>query len=260
MHSEKLAKLKLLVAQPEAHQVDTAMVCNYVTAAWQLYAANGWDDRSHREVITADQIKADGVRVPALQILVRDNVYEHIGITRHTAEEPMSMRLLLDDQILQQTQADSELVFGDSVLKRLCDKSSNFRTNLANALQQPTVSKRDIMMLCYLTPIAKQIRDDQQMEEIMSNVVEEYVGNVLEEVTARAIVIRVTYNHSFNTYNHTAVDTDGHLLSFFYKTKLDRYEVIDLRGKVRGHGKNMGNGMHETRLNYVKLVQAQRDS
>jgi uncharacterized protein Veg len=61
------------------------------------------------------------------------------------------------------------------------------------------------------------------------------------------------YSAQWESYNYTAVTTEGNLVSFMNKFAYDVGDMKRIKAKVKAQTKNKLFGANETRLNYVKL-------
>ena len=81
----------------------------------------------------------------------------------------------------------------------------------------------------------------------------QYLGKEKEPVEAVVKILDKRYSSQWESYNFTAVTTDGNLVSYMNKFDQEIGTMKRIKGKVKAHTKNKLFSANETRLNYVKL-------
>ena len=81
----------------------------------------------------------------------------------------------------------------------------------------------------------------------------QYLGKEKDAVEAVVKILDKRYSAQWESYNFTAVTTDGNLVSYMNKFDQDIGSMKRIKGKVKAHTKNKLFSANETRLNYVKL-------
>lgn len=81
----------------------------------------------------------------------------------------------------------------------------------------------------------------------------QYLGKEKDAVEAVVKILDKRYSAQWESYNFTAVTTDGNLVSYMNKFDQEVGSMKRIKAKVKAHTKNRLFGANETRLNYVKL-------
>ena len=139
-----------------------ALATELITAAWQLYRAQGWADRANRSVVTepiyavqnipAQNVHTGDLIVPSLYQTVINNA---IALQESVADIPLenAVELVITDEIRSQAAADREVVINDNVLRTLQDDHNDFRGKIAEMLHQDIIRLQDLKTLAYITTI-----------------------------------------------------------------------------------------------------------
>jgi len=81
----------------------------------------------------------------------------------------------------------------------------------------------------------------------------QYLGKEKDSVEAVIAILDKRYSTQWESYNYTAVTTEGNLVSFMNKFAYDVGAMLRCKAKVKAQTKNKLFEANETRLNYVKL-------
>jgi hypothetical protein len=81
----------------------------------------------------------------------------------------------------------------------------------------------------------------------------QYLGAEKDSVEAVIAILDKRYSSQWESYNYTAVTTEGNLVSFMNKFAYDVGAMLRCKAKVKAQTKNRLFEANETRLNYVKL-------
>jgi hypothetical protein len=81
----------------------------------------------------------------------------------------------------------------------------------------------------------------------------QYLGTEKDSVEAVIAILDKRYSAQWESYNYTAVTTEGNLVSFMNKFPYDVGAMLRCKAKVKAQTKNKLFEANETRLNYVKL-------
>jgi len=240
-----------------------------ITAAWQLYRAQGWADRANRSVVTepiyaienipAQNVHAGDTIVPSLYQTVINNA---IALHRSTADIPLdnAIQLVITDEIRSQAAADMETVINDNVLRTLQDDHNDFRSKIAELLHSDLIRLQDIKTLAYITTMADGVRAKSESDALFNHARDAVLAPVDHTVDVAVQILSARYNQNWSTYNHSAISDDGCVVSFFQKTRLEPMSMVRITAKVKTHGRVWNRpDLAETRLNYVKIVNTIKD-
>ena len=81
----------------------------------------------------------------------------------------------------------------------------------------------------------------------------QHLGKEKDAVEAVVKILDKRYSAQWESYNFTAVTTDGNLVSYMNKFDQEIGSMKRIKAKVKAHTKNRLFDANETRLNYVKL-------
>jgi hypothetical protein len=81
----------------------------------------------------------------------------------------------------------------------------------------------------------------------------QYLGKEKDTVEAVIAILDKRYSSQWESYNFTAVTTDGNLVSYMNKFDQEIGSMKRIKAKVKAQTKNRLFDANETRLNYVKL-------
>jgi hypothetical protein len=240
-----------------------------ITAAWQLYRAQGWADRANRSVVTEpiyavqnipeQDLHHGDVIVPSLYQTVVNNA---IALHQSTADIPLynAIQLEITDEVRSQAAADREAVINDNVLRTLQDDKNDFRAKVCEMLQADLIRYQDLKTLAYITTMADTVRAKAESDTLFDHARDAVLAPVDHTVDVTVQILSVRYNQNWNTYNHAAIADDGCMVSFFQKTRLEPMSRVRVTAKVKTHGRVWHRpDLAETRLNYVKIINTFKD-
>ena len=247
-----------------------ALATELITAAWQLYRAQGWADRANRSVVTEpiyaiENIPEQNVHhgdliVPSLLQTVVNNA---IALTfTSTTDIPLENAIVLEitDEIRSQAAADCETVINDNVLRTLQDDHNDFRAKIAEMLHQDLIRLQDLKTLAYITTMADSVRAKAESDALYDHARDAVLAPVDHTVDVSVQILSARYNQNWSTYNHSAITHDGCVVSFFQKTRMEPMSRVRITAKVKAHGRVWNRpDLAETRLNYVKIVKNIKD-
>ena len=247
-----------------------ALATELITAAWQLYRAQGWADRANRSVVTEpiyaiENIPEQNVHhgdliVPSLLQTVVNNA---IALTfTSTTDIPLENAIVLEitDEIRSQAAADSLTVINDNVLRTLQDDHNDFRAKIAEMLHQDLIRLQDLKTLAYITTMADSVRAKAESDALYDHARDAVLAPVDHTVDVSVQILSARYNQNWSTYNHSAITHDGCVVSFFQKTRMEPMSRVRITAKVKAHGRVWNRpDLAETRLNYVKIVKNIKD-
>ena len=244
-----------------------------ITAAWQLYRAQGWADRANRSVVTEpiyavknipeQNVHTGDIIVSSLYETVLSNA---IAVHPSTAYIPIdnAIELVVTDEIRGQAAADRETVINDNVLRTLQDDKNDFRTKVAEMLHQDLIRLQDLKTLAYITTMADAVRAKAESDALFDHARDAVLApvdhTVDHTVDVSVQILSARYNQNWSTYNHSAITDDGCVVSFFQKTRMEPMSRVRITAKVKAHGRVWNRpDLAETRLNYVKIVKNIKD-
>ena len=265
-HSRETAMYTDITSKPIIAPV---LATELITAAWQLYRAQGWADRANRSVVTEpiyavqnipDQnVHTGDMIVPSLyQTVINNAIAQH----ESTVVIPIdnAIELVITDEIRSQAAADREAVINDNVLRTLQDDKNDFRAKVAELLQSDLIRYQDLKTLAYITTMADTVRAKAESDALFDHARDAVLAPVDHTVDVTVQILSVRYNQNWSTYNHSAISDDGCVVSFFQKTRLEPMSRVRVTAKVKTHGRVWNRpDLAETRLNYVKIVKNIKD-
>ena len=247
-----------------------ALATELITAAWQLYRAQGWADRANRSVVTEpiyaieniphQDVHTGDMIVPSLYHTVVHNAVA-LG-NPSTANIPLDKAILLviTDKIRSRAAADREVVINDNVLRTLQDDHNDFRAKIAEMLHQDLIRLQDLKTLAYITTMADSVRAKAESDALYDHARDAVLAPVDHTVDVSVQILSARYNQNWSTYNHSAITHDGCVVSFFQKTRMEPMSRVRITAKVKAHGRVWNRpDLAETRLNYVKIVKNIKD-
>lgn len=235
-----------------------------VVAAWALFKAHGWDNRSNREVVSdaifsegqlshgGQEFKPPEKMVPSLYEVCAWNAY-----ASSTAEwrDDNPFKLVITDEIRAKAEAVREAVNNDHVLKVLTEQAGDFQKRINEMLSKQSIKVSDLKTLAYVVPMAGDIDRNNRMDERLSMAKNTHLGATGHKVTAVVTVVSVRYSKEFSIWNHTAITDDGHVVTFFNKRQHGDGTRMRITANVKEHRTMYRRpNVAETRLNYVKVL------
>ena len=131
----------------------------------------------------------------------------------------------------------------------------NFKQDMVNELTQDEVKVMGMGRIAYAPEFIKR---DQHESGLKKEIRVEYrdsqhLGKEKDAVEAVVKILDKRYSAQWESYNYTAVTTDGNLVSFMNKYDYAIGDSKRIKAKVKTQTKNRLFDANETRLNYVKL-------
>lgn len=131
----------------------------------------------------------------------------------------------------------------------------DFKRDMVESVSQDTVTLNNLGRIAFIpefvnrdkheTSLTKEIRVEYRDSQ--------YLGKEKDAIETVIAILDYRYSTHWESYNYTAVDTKGNLVSFMNKFKYDIGTMLRVKGKVKAQTKNKLFDVNETRLNYVKL-------
>ena len=131
----------------------------------------------------------------------------------------------------------------------------SFTSDMVKELSQDEVRIAGMGRIAYAPEF---IARDRHESELKKEIRVEYrdsqhLGKEKDPVEAVIAILDKRYSRQWESYNYTAVTTEGNLVSFMNKWAYDVGAMLRVKGKVKIQTKNKLFEANETRLNYVKL-------
>ena len=131
----------------------------------------------------------------------------------------------------------------------------SFKADMVKELSQDEIPLKGMGRIAYAPEF---IRRDMHESGLKKEIRIEYrdsqhIGKEKEPVEAVVKILDKHYSTGWESYNFTAVTTEGNLVSYMNKFDQEVGSMKRIKGKVKTHTKNRLFGANETRLNYVKL-------
>lgn len=234
-----------------------------VVAAWELFQAHGWAGRSNREVVS-EPIFSEGhssqdggemtmpqKMVPSLYEVCAWNAYASSTAEWHD-ENPF--KLVITDEIAARADAVRDAVIGDNVLRVLSDQGNDFQKRISEILAKPSMKVSELKSLAYVVPMSADIRRKNDMDLLLDDASRQHLGSIGSKISMVASIVDVRFSREYSIWNHTAITDEGHVVSFFNKTKHDPGARMRITANVKDHRSLYKRpDVPETRLNYVKI-------
>jgi hypothetical protein len=131
----------------------------------------------------------------------------------------------------------------------------NFKADMVKELSQDEVKVMGMGRIAYAPEfIARDQHESGLKKEIRVEYRDsQYLGAEKDSVEAVIAILDKRYSSQWESYNYTAVTTEGNLVSFMNKFAYDVGAMLRCKAKVKAQTKNRLFEANETRLNYVKL-------
>jgi hypothetical protein len=131
----------------------------------------------------------------------------------------------------------------------------SFKADMVKELSQDEVPFKGMGRIAYAPEF---IARDRHESELKKEIRVEYrdskhLGAEKDTVEAVIAILDKRYSAQWESYNYTAVTTEGNLVSFMNKFPYDVGAMLRCKAKVKAQTKNKLFEANETRLNYVKL-------
>jgi hypothetical protein len=130
-----------------------------------------------------------------------------------------------------------------------------FKADMVKELSQEEVSVKGMGRIAYAPEfIARDQHESSLKKEIRVEYRDsQYLGKEKDSVEAVIAILDKRYSTQWESYNYTAVTTEGNLVSFMNKFPYDVGAMLRCKAKVKAQTQNRLFSANETRLNYVKL-------
>ena len=130
-----------------------------------------------------------------------------------------------------------------------------FKADMVKELSQEEVAVKSMGRIAFSPDF---IARDRHESELKKEIRVEYrdsqhLGAEKDSVEAVIAILDKRYSSQWESYNYTAVTTEGNLVSFMNKFAYDVGAMLRCKAKVKAQTKNKLFEANETRLNYVKL-------
>jgi hypothetical protein len=131
----------------------------------------------------------------------------------------------------------------------------NFKADMVKELSQDEVRIAGMGRIAFAPEfIARDQHESNLKKEIRVEYRDsQYLGKEKDPVEAVIAILDKRYSSQWESYNYTAVTTEGNLVSFMNKFAYDVGAMLRCKAKVKAQTKNRLFNANETRLNYVKL-------
>jgi len=131
----------------------------------------------------------------------------------------------------------------------------NFKADMVKELSQDEVKVMGMGRVAFAPEFIKR---DQHENGLKKEIRVEYrdsqhLGKEKDNVEAVIKILDKRYSSQWESYNFTAVTTDGNLVSYMNKFDQEIGSMKRIKAKVKAQTKNKLFSANETRLNYVKL-------
>jgi hypothetical protein len=175
-------------------------------------------------------------------------------------DAPDAMWLPSDFEMFEPTEEDYESVqealkwMKRYVMLGLGDLD-DFKADMVKELSQEEVPFKGMGRIAYAPEF---IARDQHESSLKKTIRVEYrdsqyLGKEKDSVEAVIAILDKRYSTQWESYNYTAVTTEGNLVSFMNNFPYDVGAMLRCKAKVKAQTKNKLFEANETRLNYVKL-------
>jgi hypothetical protein len=130
-----------------------------------------------------------------------------------------------------------------------------FKADMVKELSQDEVAVKSMGRIAFAPEF---IARDQHESNLKKEIRVEYrdskhLGAEKDSVEAVIAILDKRYSAQWESYNYTAVTTEGNLVSFMNKFAYDVGAMLRCKAKVKAQTKNKLFEANETRLNYVRL-------
>ena len=131
----------------------------------------------------------------------------------------------------------------------------DFKRDMIESVSQDTVTLNNLGRVAFIPEFVKRDKHETSLtKEIRVEYRDsQYLGKEKDPVETVIAILDSRYSTQWESYNYTAADTKGNLVSFMNKFHYDIGTMLKVKGKVKAQTKNKLFDVNETRLNYVKL-------
>ena len=132
---------------------------------------------------------------------------------------------------------------------------NDFTRDMVNELDKKEVKIAGMGRIAYAPEFIKRDRHEHSLKkEIRVEYRDsQHLGKEKDPVEVVIIILDKRYSSQWESYNYTAVTTEGNLVSFMNKFDYAVGDMKRIKAKVKAQTKNKLFSANETRLNYVKL-------
>lgn len=132
---------------------------------------------------------------------------------------------------------------------------NDFTRDMVNELDKKEIPIKGMGRIAYAPEFVKRdMHENGLKKEIRVEYRDsQYLGKEKDPIEAVVKILDKRYSTQWESFNFTAVTTDGNLVSFMNKFDQEVGAMKRIKGKVKAHTKNKLFSANETRLNYVKL-------
>ena len=130
-----------------------------------------------------------------------------------------------------------------------------FKRDMVKELSQDEVTVKSMGRIAFAPEFIKRDQHENGLKkEIRVEYRDsQYLGKEKDTVEAVIKILDKRYSSQWESYNFTAVTTDGNLVSYMNKFDQEIGSMKRIKAKVKAQTKNKLFSANETRLNYVKL-------
>jgi hypothetical protein len=131
----------------------------------------------------------------------------------------------------------------------------DFKRDMIESVSQDTVTVNNLGRVAFVPEFVKRDQHETSLtKEIRIEYRDsQYLGKEKDTVESVIKILDKRYSTQWESYNYTAVTTEGNLVSFMNKFDHAVDSMKRIKAKVKAQTKNKLFGAKETRLNYVKL-------
>lgn len=141
------------------------------------------------------------------------------------------------------------------IMLGLDDNIDDFKKDMLDSVSQDTVSVNNLGRIAFIPEFVKRDRHETSLKKEIRIEYRnsQYLGKEKDPVECVVKILDSRYSERWESYNYTAVDMEGNLVSFMNKFEHKTGAMKKIKAKVKGQTKNKFFDANETRLNYVKL-------
>ena len=131
----------------------------------------------------------------------------------------------------------------------------DFKLDMVTELSKEEVSFKGMGRIAFAPEFIKRDRHESELKkEIRVEYRDsQHLGEEKDTVETVIAILDKRYSAQWESYNYTAVTTEGNLVSFMNKFAYDVGDMKRIKAKVKAQTQNKLFSANETRLNYVKL-------
>ena len=131
----------------------------------------------------------------------------------------------------------------------------DFKRDMINAVSADVVPVNNLGRVAFIPEFVKRDRHESNLKKEIRVEYRDskHLGDNSLFVDVVIAILDKRYSAQWESYNYTAVTTEGNLVSFMNKFPYDVGAMLRCKAKVKAQTKNKLFEANETRLNYVKL-------